>query len=198
MILGVLLGMAYSFLAESAYAWKVHFSFFPFNHVVMGLTPFGDFIWAFLILFSTITFYQHFLDHEKAKLSKYATFGLGVGLMTFALVLWLLTMEPEGFAKIRYGYLILGALTVTPLLVLFFTGAKFFYKVLFLSVFFFFLNLVFEITALNANQWSFPGEYIGSVWILGTYFPIEEFIFWIVLAAPSLVVCYEFLIDDGK
>lgn len=198
-LLGILLGMAYSFLAESAYAWKVNYGFFPFNHVVLGSTPFGDFIWAFLILFATITFYEHFLDHERQpKLSKYATLGLGVGLSTFALVLWFLSTEPDGLQEVPYGYLILGVLTATPLALLFFTKKQLLYKVMFLGIFFFILNLVFELTALQLGQWSFPGNYIASVSILGAYFPIEELLFWIVLASPSLIVCYEFLIDDRE
>lgn len=198
LVIGVLLGMAYNLVAEFTNAYATRYGLFPFNYVAGGVTPFGDFIWGFLILFCSITFYEHFLDDERqVKFSKYSTFALGAGLVSFLLTESLLITAPESLHA-TYSYLLLGLLSILPLTALLFCKPTLIYKILWLTGFFFILNLVFEISALHLGQWNYPGQYIGLVEIMSVNFPIEEFIFWILLATPSLILCYEFLFDDGK
>ena len=65
------------------------------------------------------------------------------------------------------------------------------------AAFFLFYSLLYEITAMKLGWWSFPGEYIGLVTILET-FPIEEFIFWILLFAMAVLTFFEYTEDDEK
>ena len=58
--------------------------------------------------------------------------------------------------------------------------------------------LAYEVTAFYLGQWHFPGEYIGTVILLGASFPLEEFIIWIVLSAAVVLSYYELFIDDFK
>ena len=74
---------------------------------------------------------------------------------------------------------------------------QFLKKLLKLGLYFFILNLLFEMTALDLGQWHFPGNNFIA-WInLGPYrFPFEEFVFWIVLFSLATVSYYEFFYDD--
>lgn len=198
LVIGIFLGMSWNLVAEQTNAWTTHYTFSPFNILFVGKMPLGEFVWGFLILFYTIIFYEHFLDDERKKrLSPRSTLALGVGMVSFFLTSSLLVNAPEQI-HLQYSYLILGILICIPLVLLLWADLKLLLKVFYLSIFFFLLNLTFEITAIAHNQWGFPGNYIGTVRILAVNFPIEEMVFWIVLATPSLILCYEFLFDDGK
>lgn len=197
-VLGVFQGMAWNLIAEQANTWVTHYTIYPLNVIFVGKMPLGEFIWGFLILFYTITFYEHFLDKERSrKLSRHATLALGVGMASFFLAACLLVVAPEQ-VHFEYSYLLMGALILVPLGLLLFVDSKLIFKVFWLSIFFFILNLIFEITAISHGLWNFPGTYIGTVTILTAQFPIEELLFWILFATPSLILCYEVLFDDGK
>ena len=67
------------------------------------------------------------------------------------------------------------------------------------AAYFFYLTLVYELTALTLGWWSFPSsQFIGWVEIAGIRFPFEEFFFWLVLFSAWIVSAYEFSIDDEK
>jgi hypothetical protein len=198
-VIGVFLGIAYDLIVELNKVWVIHYSIFPFGVIVLGDTPLGDFFWAFLILFSSITFYEHFLDDEKEPgLSKHCAGGVGVSLIIFLMAVLFSFSSSASKLTNQDAYTILGSLSIVPLLLLLISSSKLRYKIAWLTLFFFVLNLTFEITAILLNQWSFPGKYITMIGGFGIYFPVEEFIFWILLGIPSLIVCYEFIFDDGK
>jgi hypothetical protein len=50
--------------------------------------------------------------------------------------------------------------------------------------------LGFELLALHHGYWSFPGEYVAEVAVLGQRFPLEELVFFVVLSAPAVVALY--------
>ena len=50
--------------------------------------------------------------------------------------------------------------------------------------------LVWEIIGLRNGFWHFPGTYIGHVSVLGYVFPVEEFVFLVLLSGPSVVATY--------
>ena len=70
-------------------------------------------------------------------------------------------------------------------------------KVIYQGLFFFVLSILYELTAIHAGHWIFPGDYIGFVEILGLRFPIEELL-WLMLCVPSTIAIYEFFADDRK
>lgn len=67
-----------------------------------------------------------------------------------------------------------------------------------LSLFYFtYLSFLYEIVALMNGWWYFPGtEFIGYVSFGDISFPIEEFVFWIILFAPAVISAFEYLDDD--
>ena len=61
------------------------------------------------------------------------------------------------------------------------------------------MNFIYDIAALKLGWWTFPGtEFIGWISIAGVSFPIEEFIFWIILFALGVLSYYEYFDDDEK
>jgi len=50
--------------------------------------------------------------------------------------------------------------------------------------------LGFELLALHNGFWTFPGEYVGEVEILGYAFPVEEFVFMVCLCPAGVVATY--------
>ena len=52
------------------------------------------------------------------------------------------------------------------------------------------LNLFFEILALKNNYWGFRGQYLSTVVTFGYRFPIEEFLFYVLLSAPAVSAVY--------
>lgn len=51
-------------------------------------------------------------------------------------------------------------------------------------------NLGFELLALHGGYWTFPGEYVSEVTILGYSFPTEEFIFMVCFCSAGVVATY--------
>ncbi len=51
-------------------------------------------------------------------------------------------------------------------------------------------NLGFELLALHNGFWTFPGEYIGKVEVLGYAFPVEEMVFLVCLCSAGVVATY--------
>lgn len=198
LIMGVLLGMSYNLIAEMSRAYATYHFLPVFDIVLLGVTPLGDFIWGFLIIFSMLTFYEHFFDDEKhSRMSKHWVFALGVGWASFYIVAWMLLDAPEVLGT-QYAFLILGLVSVAPLILLLWTGPRLLHKVFWLSAYFLILNLAFELSAVHLGQWSFPGTYVSLLTFATVSFPLEEFLFWIVFGTPSLILCYEFLLDDGE
>ena len=67
------------------------------------------------------------------------------------------------------------------------------------GIYFFFLALTTEITALGLHQWGFNGvEYIGYVTLLGQTFPFEEFLFYILLSGAGGVSYCNLLISSKE
>lgn len=59
-----------------------------------------------------------------------------------------------------------------------------------LSAIFFCLNLSFELIALKHGYWGFQGQYFATVNIFRYTYPIEEFVFYVVLSAPAVSAIY--------
>lgn len=99
---------------------------------------------------------------------------------------------------IPYTYLWLGFLAFIPLAYISLKRPRLFPKFLEVVPFFAFLYLAFEIIALKLGLWSFSGEYIGQVTLLGVSFPFEEFFFWIISSSAVAASYHELYLDDQR
>jgi hypothetical protein len=67
------------------------------------------------------------------------------------------------------------------------------------GAYFFYLSFLYEILAIHYGWWGFHSEnFIGWFSILGTKFPLEELVWWIMLFALAVLSCYEYFDDDEK
>ena len=95
-----------------------------------------------------------------------------------------------------YAYFALG-LFILPTIIVLSIHQKLMKKVIYQGLFFLLLSIIYEITAIHAGHWTFPGQYLGFVEILKFRFPLEEFI-WLIFCVPATISIYEVFVDDRK
>jgi hypothetical protein len=193
-----ILGIALDVIAEHNHAWEAPTLLPLLSFPLWGVMPLELVAWGFCVVLFTLIFYEHFLDDERyPALSKHFLLFLIVSVVVFCWVALVATLIPHALG-VRYAYLVLFGSAELPLVWIVFRKPKLLYKIIWLGLFFFILNFVFELTGLSLNQWTFPGQYIGWVNVFGFTFPWEELVLWIALSAPIQVFYYEEFFDDGK
>ncbi|MBS3065884.1 hypothetical protein J4229_02450 [Candidatus Pacearchaeota archaeon] len=189
------------YIMEHTGGWFLPYSVFG-SFRLLGYVTIEQFIWLFLFIYFVAIFYEYFLDKEctprlyHPKI-KYLLSILILILGTFFLIY---AIKPS-LLHINYFYLKFGIIaSLLPVVLMLFKFPSLFDKMLKTGIYFSFLSLIYEITALSLGQWTFPSEnqFIGFVQILGTKFPLEEFLFWIVLGSIATISYYEFFDDDRR
>ncbi len=187
------------FLAEFNQAWIVPKLFF--THKIFSTVSVDILIWGFFWILFILIFYEHFLEHDRSnKISRRFKI-LGVALLVIFLVILAKFFVSPSKLSIPFIYLFLGVAASLLFLLIILKTKKpgiLLHKFLLVCLFFAFVHLVHELTALKLGQWYFPGQYIGNVNILGIIFPIEEFFFWILISAGVTLSYYEYFVDDEK
>lgn len=195
-IFGLLFAFVFDLLATFNNAWLIHQLIFPWK--ILGVVPVDEAIWFFFLVFLTTVFYEHFLDDEKHKtISKHFKYALIPMVLVLATTVVIFLVSPDSL-KFPYSYLILGSVAIIPLFYILYQKPEFIHKFLKISIFFFFLNLISELTTLKLGHLGFYGQYIGNVEFFGLKFPFEEFFFWICISTPTLISYYEIFIDDER
>lgn len=180
-------------------SWFVPASIFPFR--LFGIVPLEDILWGFLLVYSTILFYEYFLDKGKNLFFVIKT--AWTVILFFITLLFLsvvfLYLNPQ-VLNIQHFYLYSGVIFILiPTLAFLIFYPKLIPKFLKTGAYFFFLGVIFELTGLRLNQWQFPSsEFIGWVSIARHRFPVEELVFWLILFSSAMLSYYEFLFDDKK
>jgi len=180
--------------------WIVPITVFPFK--LFNIVPIEDSFWAFFLTFETVMFYEYFLDNQKKNEFVKKRF-LPLLLIAFVIPsLWFIIgfRFPIVF-QIKYFYAIWGSvLLLIPLFLFLFKYPTLIKKFAITGTYFLYLNLSYEITALIKNWWFFPksSDFIGWVNVGKLFFPLEEFIFYIIIFALGLLAWYEYFDDDRK
>ena len=179
--------------------WSIPKTMFPFR--ILGVVSLEGVIWAFLLGYFIVMFYEYFFDvqndrklwHRKMI---YIT-GLFVSLLVVTLIL--IVLAPS-LLEIPFFYFWWGTIIILiPTIIEMFRRPNLFGKFFLTGVYFFYLTFVYEIAALKLGWWSFPGtDFIGWVSVLGVRFPLEEFFFWLILTAMAILSYYEFFDDDER
>ena len=167
-----------------------------FNVVTIDIMIWG-FLWALVILI----FYEHFSEHDRSsKISGHFKILFMASLISCAIILGRFSLAQTRL-NLSYTYLLIGLASFLIFLLIMLKIKKpyfIFHKFLLASFFFAFLHLTHELTSLKIGQWYFPGQYLANINILGLIFPIEEFVFWILLSAMVVLALYEYFVDDEK
>ena len=197
-IFGALAGTIVDFWAEFNGVWYINQTIFPLR--ILGITPIEDILWAFLIIYNIIMFYEHFLDKGKHDLQdKYLKYLVVLVILAITLIS-LIYVFNSNFLLIPYFYLITGIILVAiPAISFLSFFPRLLSKYLKTASYFFTQAMMFELTALKLGQWSFNSQqYVGWIEVTKLRFPIEEFVFWMILFSTCVLSYYEFFDDDRK
>lgn len=185
----------FDFIAEYTRTWTVVSNFLP---KIAGVLPLENIITHQAIVLYTIIFYEHFLNDSNPTISKKIRQPLFFGVLFVIVTAIIYKINPLLFSGLNYPFLVLGTLAIIPTILIAYVRPTILTKLALSGVYFFFYYLVTEIFA-GHRFWLYPGNnYIGWVTILGVTFPIEEFVFWVMLYGPTIIAYYELWADDLK
>jgi len=196
---GIVWGFSFDYIAEfnNAWNWAANTDLvFPVRF--FGVVSLDIMVWYFLWVFAIVAFYEYFVEYDfSRKISRRALPILGTGLVVAVAVVALSKFAPT-LLRFPFTYFWLGSFALLPYAYVVFRKPRLFLKTIAVAPFFIFLFLAFEITALSADLWSFPGQYVGAVSIGTLSFPLEEFLFWIIASSVVAVGYHEHAVDDGR
>lgn len=195
-IFGVIFCLFLETLAELSGAWHVPEPFFTFRFFGYStIDAVIGYIWMTLL---TFLYYEHFLNPPSSKkISPRIKYAIIPSIFFFIAFVIILLVKPEIF-HFEYQYLVLGSAVIIFPIILSFFKPKLLPKLLLTAVYFAFLYSVAEIFGVMYDWWIYPGNYIGTISFGDLSFPFEEFLFWILFYAATLVSYYEVFIDDMK
>lgn len=183
-------------LAVAGNAWHVQ-QVIPFRY--LGISYIENIIWSFGFCLYTLLVYKHFLelDHDY-KVSKNWK-KLALILFIYNSVLYVTFSLNKSLLVFDYAYLALGVIILLPFCIFFYIHNRpLLLKTVPVWIYIAVNSLIYELIAVYIGNWWFPGKFIGSIRFLSVEFPLEEFIFWIILSAPSIICFYEYFIEDAK
>src|SRR5262249_2490573 len=141
-----------------------------------GTVPLEDIIWGYLAAYFIVLFYEHFFESIKSSIITHnLKVTLAIVIALFSLFLGLVAINAD-ILRIPYFYLKGGVLfLILPSIIFLSAFPKYLIPFSKTALFFFFINLLYELTALALGYWTFPGEhYIGWTMILSHKLPYEE------------------------
>ncbi len=186
------------YIAHLTNQWIIPNSILPriFEYVTIEVI-----IWAFFNFYFVILFYEYFIHDHFTKIILYPKLKY---LFLFSLFLFLTFLGFYNFdpnlLSIEYFYFRYGIVVIfIPIILQLIKYPRFIIKFIKTGAYFFYVTLLYEITALKLGWWVFPStNFIGWVSILGERFPIEEFIFWLLLFAMAVLSFYEYFDAEEK
>lgn len=198
MIFSVPFAIIVDYIATVSQAWYVPETIFPSRF--LNVIPIEDFIWAFMLVYSIIIFYERFFDKTgKEIMSKRIRF-LGWILSSALFLFFVVLFAAQSILYVKYAYFWMGViLFLAPTIIFLLYFPNLLAKYVKTGAYFFFLFLLLELTGLHLDQWRFPSDhFIGWVELFGHKFPFEEFFFFIMISAVVILSYYEFFDDDRK
>ncbi|TSC83300.1 MAG: hypothetical protein G01um101419_54 [Parcubacteria group bacterium Gr01-1014_19] len=189
------------YLAHLTKAWALHTSSGLLGQKIFNFTSVEQILWGAFSVYFVVMFYEYFFDREISRNSLPSSMRwLVIGTALAAGFVFLLAAVRPEKLDISYFYLKSGAvLALAPVVLVLMLLPWLSGKFLKVAAYFAIFNLIYELTALRLNQWSFPGQqFIGQVTLLGQTFPFEELFFFILLGSMALLCYYEVFDDDRR
>lgn len=174
-----------------------------FSWRIMNGIPIEDFLWTATWFAYILSVYEFFIDRPHSKNDTHISrrWKSLVGSWFLALFLFLPLYFVFGERlHIPYFYLIFTTvLGMVPLVSVIYLRPRILLKLVALGVYFFFVSIIHELSALHTGQWIFPGSNVVGWVVLGPFrFPIEEFISFMMLGSLYVVSYYELFVDDRR
>ncbi len=189
----LLFAPAIELMCRLANVWDVQ-TIFP---RILEILPIENMIFAFFNFVWVLSFYEYFIDkNTKDKISnklKYVVIMFSL-LFVFTLVLFFYN---SNIITLNY-YEMAIIFLIIPAIILTFVEPKIIKKTVVPILFFSIIFFVYEFIAIQIGNWWWPAEYLLPINLFGHVFPIDDIIFWYILSTMTLILGYEFFVDDGK
>lgn len=198
LLFGTVFWIALDPIAAYTGAWVITSTVFPFT--VLGVTV-ENYFFALGWTLSGVLFYEHFFDHGRRGGAISSRMRMFIFLFVpLVLVIIAVFAIHRSWLNIPYFFLLAGVLfAATPLGLVLHAYPRLGAKFLGVGLYFAFLLALFEAVALRGGLWVFPShQLIGTVPFVGHRLPIEELVFWILIATPGLLSYYEFFADNRR
>lgn len=187
------------YVMEYTQAWAIGRMEFP-HFWILEYVSLLQIIWLILYVYLVVMYYEAFFDRSVKRLVYPRTKNLVIIAVAILGFLTLAHFFNQEVLHVNYFYLKIGLVAVLLPLVVFWIRRRRYVTAKFLKVgaYFFAYTLLYELTALELQQWSFPAaqQFVGHVTLLGHTFPFEELFFWIMISSVSILAHYEYFDDD--
>jgi hypothetical protein len=173
-------------------AWIVPESILSYR--LFGFSPLENYIWMFICSYFIIIFYEHFYNKKfQPDISKRIKIIIGTAYPLTILIIALFLYKPS-LLIIPYAYLWLCLIFwLIPMILFSLKYPKYITNFFCVSIFFFYMHIIFELIGLKLRHWTYPGlHYLGWIHILNLSFPLEEFLFVLLLGGFVTLVYYEY------
>jgi len=188
------------YIATSSNLWHVPQSLFP---LFLGILPFEDYLWMVtaifaIIMVSNVSNQEAFPKFLAKRVKTFALFSI-VLLGIFFSLYFIYGQSVFNFST-PYLYLIIGVCGFgLPTLLLGIYLKESVLKYIPTVLYFLYLTLIFEATAIHNSWWAFNGAYLLSpLTIFGKNLPIEELFFAGIVGTFMTVFLYRFLSTSNR
>ncbi len=161
--------------------------------------PIEDGLWVISWMYSVTIWYEYFLNKGKSKISSNFKYLLLI-LVTLLVGFFAFYFGYRDFLTQRYFYVKLGIVfLIVPMFLVLRQYPKLIWKLIPLTIYFFFVSFLTEYVGLRNYQWFFGGQnYLGTTHLVGKILPYDEIIFWWTLGAPGLICWYRYFVEDKE
>lgn len=184
---------AIELMCRLANVWDVQ-TIFP---KIFGLMPLENLLFAFFNFVWVLSFYEYFIDkNTKDKISKKMKYIVMLFILFFAIT-FVLFFYDANLITLNYHEMSLLFL-IFPAIIMAFREPSILKKTIMPTIFFCVIFFVYEFVAIHIGNWWWPGNYLFPINLYGNIFPLDDIIFWYILSTITLILGYEFFVDDGK
>lgn len=191
--LGLLLGAFFDLIQSCNQAWFVDLVI-PLK--IVGVLPVDNVLGYFLMTLLVVSMYEYFFQPPTVITTRYYKETSVVGLTILA-VFVVFALQPQLFF-LPYSYLVGGTVAALLTIIGIVRHRELLDPALRMAAYFLPVWLLCELTALATGGWTFPGQYLGWVEIMGLGFPFEELFFWMLWYTPFLIVAHSHLLRNKQ
>ncbi len=172
-----------------------------FDYRLFGLIALEDIPYFFFYLYFPIIFWEHFYEKQvKERIWGKRMTGFAMLFIFGSIIIVSAFLWAPHLLQIPYFYFIGTILFLAiPLALELIAHPRLKLKFLRVALYFAYVGILYELTALKLGQWYFPSEkFFGWIVILGLHFPIEELFAWMILGSSGILAWYEYFDDDNR
>ena len=163
------------------------------SNLFLGFIALQDVVWALVFVYLVVMLYQYTADKGNDIIFPKKLWYLCAIVAILLVALGISWLANDAFIVISFAYVAIGVAFVLVPIVLFsiFRSTKSI-SMIPITIYLAIVNVLYEFVGLTLDLWSFPGaEFLGYIPFFSHSLPIEEFVFFILLAAPAIIVFFK-------